>query len=583
MSVSKTWRGALVVCLLAVIGGGTAASAADNLTPTKVVNATKEDLSPGRTYSAPYLAVDPSNSKNIVGGFIEFRSRSCGLVRSTDGGASWKVLDSQPDLKSYPYCLANNSNIFHAPVAFGRDGTLYLATHAWDTPDSRNKVGVQLAKSTDLGDHWTTVLARDARPTQGDAQENDRPITGMVVDTKRGSKDIIYITLRQSFPNTSAPNSRIQQPVVLISRDGGATFAPPVIITGSFFSQQKDKVQQALSARTTIPGTTTTTAPAGTLGADPANPANYGSAGNGQGLTMDGKGNLYYAWLTGSANITPSTPSAMLLSKSTDQGKTWETSQIAAPDYKNRQNARLAWTPGGSASGTLHIVWEYNPTPEVNSYAEAEYIRSTDGGKTWSAPKRLADSDPNLKAGTYLPMLTVSPDGKRVDAAWWDTRDDPGVRANDVYYAYSTDDGKTWSKNVRITDQGVDRRFGVWGNNFDQNSPPGMVSTNDYTMFAWDDTRLSRGDEANIQADDPVAAGNGIGGGVQDIFTSAIQFKALGASGTSKAAKIVFAGVIGLLAVGLALTIVAMASRRGSGGQPPAKKAAAPTKAGASK
>ena len=80
------------------------------------------------------------NKKNIVGGFIEFRSRTCGLIRSTDGGVTWKILDSQPDLKSYPYCLANNSNIFHAPVAFGRNGTLYLATHAWDTPDSRNPV-----------------------------------------------------------------------------------------------------------------------------------------------------------------------------------------------------------------------------------------------------------------------------------------------------------------------------------------------------------------------------------------------------------------------------------------------------------
>ena len=230
MSVSKRWRLApLALLFLALAPGMAVAASGPRL--TKPINATKADLSPGRTYSAPFLAVDPSNKKNIVGGFIEFRSRTCGLIRSTDGGVTWKILDSQPDLKSYPYCLANNSNIFHAPVAFGRNGTLYLATHAWDTPDSRNKEGVQVARSADLGDHWTTVLARDARPTSGDTQENDRPITGMVVDTKHGSQDIIYITLRQNFPNTAAPNSRVAQPVVLISRDAGWPFFSQIGVT----------------------------------------------------------------------------------------------------------------------------------------------------------------------------------------------------------------------------------------------------------------------------------------------------------------------------------------------------------------
>ena len=571
MSASKTWR---VVALVGVFfsllaSSSLTAGAADEPRLIKAVNATKDDVSPGRTYSAPFLAVDPSNKKNIVGGFIEFRTRACGLIRSTNGGQTWKVLDSQPDLKSYPYCLANNSNIFHAPVAFGRDGALYLATHAWDTPDSRNKVGVQVAKSTDLGDHWTTVLARDARPTKDEAQENVRPITGMVVDTKHGAQDIIYVTVRAGFPNTATPNSKIQQPWVLISRDAGKTFQEPVIVTGDYF-KGAGITDKALSARTTVPNTTTTTAVAGSLGATPNNAANFGSAGNGQGLTMDDKGNLYYAWLTASANVTPSVPSSIVLSKSTDQGKTWTTTEVRPPAYNHRQNARMAWTPGGGPQGTLHIVWEYSPQPTLNSYAEAEYIRSTDGGKTWTENVRLADTDPAKLLGSYLPNLTVAPNG-RLDATWWDTRDDPGIRSNDVYYAYSNDDGKTWSKNYRITDQTVDRRFGVWGNNFDQNSPPGMVSTNEYVMFAWDDTRFSRGDQANIQAGDPVAAGNGIGGGVQDIFVSAMQFKAIGA-GTSKTAKIIFAGAVGLLAVGLALTAVAMISRKRSGGASPAQK-----------
>jgi len=562
---------------------GAVRGAASEPSLTKPINATKDDLNPGRTYGTPFFAQDPSNSRTIVAGFIEFRTRSCGLMRSTDSGTTWKILvDSPPALKSYPYCLANNSNIFHAPLAFGRNGDLYLATQAWDTPDSRNKVSVQVAKSSNLGDSWTTVLAHDSRPTADAEQTNDRPVTGIVVDRDRGSQDIVYVTVCQGFPNTSAPNSRIQRPVMLISRDAGATFEAPVVIPGDYWEKNPANIERAISSRTTLANTTTTLAAAGSLGEKLANPANYGSAGNGQGLVMDNRGTLYYGWLTASANITPSVPSSLLVSKSTDQGRTWTSTEVQPAAYNNRQNARLAWTPGGGSQGTVHLVWEYSPRPEIASYAEATYVRSTDGGATWSEPKRLPDSDPAALQGSYLPNVQVAPNG-RLDAVWWDTRNDPGVRANDVYYAYSTDHGETWSKNYRITDQSIDRRFGVYGNNFDQNGPPGMLSTNEYALFGWDDTRNSRDDTATgVQASDPVRGeGLGIGGGVQDIFVAAAQFEAIG-GGASKAAKIVFAGVIGLLAVGLALTVVALLSRKRVGGAPappkPAKQAPAEAK-----
>jgi hypothetical protein len=163
-----------------------------------------------------------------------------------------------------------------------------------------------------------------------------------------------------------------------------------------------------------------------------------------------------------------------------------------------------------------------------------------------------------------------------VDVAWWDTRDDPGIRANDVYYTYSEDGGETWARNMRITDQTIDRRFGVWGNNYDQNSPVSLASVNEYAIIGWDDTRFSRGDDGEIVASDPVLDA-GIGSGTQDIFVSTVQFTAVG-GGASKTAKIVLAGVIGLLAVGLILLVIAMSSRRRAGepaGPKPSKKAPA--------
>ncbi|MGH9222822.1 MAG: hypothetical protein ACRD2W_03245 [Acidimicrobiales bacterium] len=553
-------RMALLAVTCAVVAQGTAL-AADPLRITQPVNATKPDLSPGRTYAAPALAVNPDNPKLIVGGFIEFRARQCGLIRSTDGGATWRILDSNPAINTQPYCLANNSNIFHAPVAWGRNNTLYLTTHAWDET-TRTQTSVIVARSTNLGDSWTTVFARDARTTKDADQENDRPVTGLLVDRKSGSQDTVYVLYRRAFPNRTAPNAFPQHPVVAISRDGGRTFEEPVSAIGNLY-QDAGIRQQGLSARTTVAGSNTTTTVAGSKQATPDLLENFGASSNGQGITMDNDGNLYVTYMSEIANVAGA-PRAIIASKSADKGKTW-TSFLARPfSYENAQNVRIAWTKGGGADGTLHIVWEWRRPATLNSYADVGYIRSTDGGRTWSEPKRIADDDPNALHPKYIPELQVSPDGNRLDAVWWDFRDDPGIRGMDVYYAYSTDDGQTWSKNIRMTDQSIDRRYGVWANNFDQNSPPSLASTNSYAMVGWDDTRFSAGPDGVVQTNNPVLEGEGVGGGVQDIFIASVQFKALG-GGSSKAAKIVLAGVLGLLAVGLVLTLLAMSSRRKAG------------------
>ena len=535
---------------------------------TKPVHATKADLNPQRTYSAPHLAVNPDNPDIIVGGFIEFRARKCGVIRSTDAGATWRVLESTPEISSQPYCLANNSNIFHAPVAWGRNGTLYLATHAWDET-TRNQTSIIVARSNDMGDTWETVFARDARTTSGNDQENNRPVTGFIVDTESGSQDIVYVMYRRAFTNRSAPNASPQEPMVAISRDGGRTFEEPVSAIGNVYEDARLR-EQALTARTTVPpapGATTTTAPpAGSQGANPVDIRNFGASSNGQGLVKDDDGNLYVTYMSEVANVSGA-PRAIMASKSTDQGRTW-TSVMAVPfNYEQAQNPRNAWTPGGGRNGTLHIVWEWRKPATLTAYANVGYIRSTDGGATWSEPRAITDDNPNNFNGKFLPMLSVAPNG-RLDAAWWDTRDDPGIRANDVYYAYSEDDGVTWSKNMRITDQPIDRRFGVWGNNFDQNSPPALASTNQYALLGWDDTRFSTGEDGKVNFENPVNA-TGIGGGIQDIFISAVQFEELG-GGTSRTAQIALAGVVGLLAVGLILLAVGMIGRRGAGSDAPA-------------
>ena len=128
----------------------------------------------------------------------------------------------------------------------------------------------------------------------------------------------------------------------------------------------------------------------------------------------------------------------------------------------------------------------------------------------------------------------------------------PGIRSNDVYYSYSTDGGVTWSKNLRVTDQTINRAYGVWANNFDVTPPIGVASTNELAVFGWDDTRNT----------DPTLVGRTeVGAGVQDIYAATVQHATIG-GGASKAAKVVIAAMIGLVVVALILLLAAMAVRR---------------------
>jgi hypothetical protein len=557
------------------------AMAADPPTLTKPVQVTKEDVSPLRTYAAPSLLVHPDDPEIIVAGTLEFRSKQCKLMRSTDGARSWKTLDNPPALASYPFCLHNNSNAFQAPLAWGRNNNLYMLTVGWDVQDTRSKVSIVLHRSTNLGDTWTSHMIRDARATESDGvNENNRPVTEIVVDRKAGSDDVVYATYRRGFSGTKPGDGRPSMPMVAVSSDGGRSFAEPVSLSSNFFEQAVER-GNAIRSTTTVPSTTSTTAPpAGSLAAQPDQSANFG--GGNPSITLDDKGNLYSAWKSSTANITPSPPSGIYLSRSADRGKTWAATQIRPPSYENGSTfviPYVRWSSEGGSDGTLHLVYAGTDRPELASYGSIFYMRSGDGGKTWTEPRVLPDDDPKLLNGKFVPNMSLAPNG-RIDVAWWDTRDDPGIRSNDVYYTYSTDNGTTWAKNVRVTDQTIDRRFGVWGNNFDQNSPPSLASINAYALFGWDDTRFSRGEDGAIAIDDPVSGGEGIGGGVQDIFVSAVQFTEVG-GGTSNTAKAVLAGVVGLLAVGLILLVVSLTGRDGSGARvraKPAKKAPAEVK-----
>ncbi|MGH9266605.1 MAG: sialidase family protein, partial [Acidimicrobiales bacterium] len=441
------------------------------------VQASVEDIDPGRLYSSPALAIDPDDPRRMIAGFADLRTRRCAVMRSTDAAQTWSRGKNVPGTAEYPFCSQSQGGVIQAPVAFGGEGTVYMALGGWGEEEgARTSGAIMVSRSTDLGDNWTTTVAYSARGKTGADAENVRPVQSIAVEARKGTEDVVYITFARTKPNVTAPNAEPAQPMVSVSRDGGRTFAEPVGLVGGLFDAQavRDQAFRAVTTTTAAPGatTTSTTAPAaGSRAATPDQAVNFASAGSRNGMVarVDSKGVAYVVWPTGTANVTPAPPSAMAVSTSRDQGRTWS-SVVGIPfSYDNARGGpanayqQLAVSP---QTGSLHIVYNQNPTPAIEGRSDVFHRASYDGGATWTAPKDITDDRADLYAGQFFPNLTIAPNG-RIDIAWWDTRDTPGMRLNDVYYSYSIDDGQTWSRNQRITDRSIDRNLGVWGANYD--------------------------------------------------------------------------------------------------------------------
>ena len=78
------------------------------------------------------------------------------------------------------------------------------------------------------------------------------------------------------------------------------------------------------------------------------------------------------------------------------------------------------------------------------------FVRSTDGGTTFSAPRRINDDPVNHAKWHWFGTLSVAPSG-RIDVVWYDTRNSPNNVTSQLFYSYSIDGGNTWSPNVAVS------------------------------------------------------------------------------------------------------------------------------------
>ena len=466
---------------------------------TSAVQVSEGDLAPARTYTSPQVLVHPDDPEIAVASAVEMRSRVCHLFRSADAGRNWSLLDAVPSPEEFPFCFHTSGTSTQSPIAWGSDATLYYAMAGWGAEEAvdvgsdhgglSGNLSVVLARSADLGDSWDTTVVRDTRAFRGDEIENNRPVQSVAVDTS-GDEDVVYVGWRRNLPSVDdAPSV----PQIAVSTDGGDTFGEPVNPRGL---EDQD-------------------------------------GGGAPNLAVADDGTLYALF---SASNPGDEPSSLVIARSTDRGETFETFE-ASPPSSYYADEVLAWSPEGGEQGTLHIVYEnkIDPAPGAGE-RDIYHRRSTDGGKTWSEGVIVNDDDPDRFYVQVTPNVEVAPNG-RVDVAWWDFRNDPGLFVNDVYYAYSTDNGSTWSDNMRVSDVSSDRKIGTWSNGYDMRAPVGIGSTNAFALVGWEDTRL----------------GNQVTQ-TQDVFASNVQFRPI-QEGVSDAVRYTIAALAGLALTGLVLLV----------------------------
>ena len=89
--------------------------------------------------------------------------------------------------------------------------------------------------------------------------------------------------------------------------------------------------------------------------------------------------------------------------------------------------------------------------PNGRSTTDVMFVRSTDGGVTFSAPKRVNDDPVNPNKWHWFGTFSVAPNG-RLDAVWHDTRNAANNTDSQLFYSWSTDAGNTWAPNVQVSD-----------------------------------------------------------------------------------------------------------------------------------
>lgn len=498
-------------------------------------------LDPARAYNQPQLMVDPQDPNTLAVAGAEYNTGTCGAFISRDGGRTWTNPGGIARPAGYGSCVTSDYGPYLG-AAFGADGTLYMVTTASAAACQQCANDLVSDRSTDLGVTWQSSIIHKSQSVtftgvDGTTKTDMEHFSLTRMATDPSNANYVYAGSRHGFANRICPTCVVggnfkPRPYVAVSSDGGKTWNAPQDIMADVPRSQIEGAfipSLAVGPDGTVYAFTRETTP-------PKDSAHPFTAGDPPG--------------------SPGAGARKFVSISHDHGKTWKTSTLdasAVPCGGNCDNPIVGTVD--PHNGNVYAVWAQNRF--VNGKAlenDAMFSASTDGGKTWTKPVVLNDDTSGLDH--YFPGVSVAPDG-RVDVAWYDFRDDhlfnPSSTTDNetywsVYYTYSSDSGRTWAKNVRVTDRPMNKNAGYTQS--DQQGlmgPVAIASGNNATYFAWSDSRAGT-------VDNPV----------EDVYFTSAAYPVAAAPTTSATPAWIWGllgGVSALTLAGLILVAVGAVAR----------------------
>jgi len=92
---------------------------------------------------------------------------------------------------------------------------------------------------------------------------------------------------------------------------------------------------------------------------------------------------------------------------------------------------------GTSTNDNVYMLASVQPSGFSNG-SDVMFVRSTDGGRTFSAPRRINDDPVNHAKWHWFGTLSVASNG-RIDVVWFDTRNAANNVNSQLFYSYSID------------------------------------------------------------------------------------------------------------------------------------------------
>ncbi|HET7487448.1 MAG TPA: hypothetical protein VFJ85_05920 [Acidimicrobiales bacterium] len=465
------------------------------------------DPAPARGRDVPGLAVDPADPNHVVSVDVDYVNGECAFKTSFDGGVTWpfsgnfKAPAGWPD----PPCLQNFDSGGYAhgdgTVVFGTGQNVYTSFSSHRGPYSRPESNIiagigddsLVVRSTDGGRTFRTAVPAILG---GPAAQpfNIRPQVAVQRGAGAGGQDRVYVNAWrcQVISGGCSGGQDIRQMWMARSDDGGQTWGAPVQVSAPVNAD-----------------------PSVTVGEQTREPS--------EPVVDPRNGWVYMAYRNRDPiNQTTKARNNVVVARSKDLGQTWE--RFNAGPLANGAPAagtgvvatgsgghpRLAIDP---SNGNLYVTYfDSQFTTNGTGDQDVVFVRSTDGGQTWSAPARINDDALNNGFAQQQPHVSVAPDG-RVDVVWFDRRNSATLSSlGDIYYAWSSDFGVTFSANRRVTDRLLNTNVGLTGvGGYTWYGPVVAERGTDKVLVAWTDSR-----EGNFNT------------GTQDIYLSSVDLRSSG-------------------------------------------------------